>query len=350
MKRNTTVAIDQDRFFINGRPTYEGRTWRGHRIEGLLLNSRMVQGIFDDLNPRSRGAIAYPDGPWDAERNTREFVAAMEQWRRCGLLSFTINLQGGNPRAYAKDQPWINSAFDPDGTLRDDYTARLALILDRADELGMAPMVGYFYFGQDEVLADEAAVVRATDNATDWLIEMGYANVLVELCNESDNSGYDHAILKADRVHELMETVKARSAGKIAGPAGRLLVSASMCGRRIPRDSVIRASDYVLLHGNGVKDPRIIHEMVAEARSLGSYAGQPIVLNEDDHFDFDREDNNFVAAVSSYASWGYFDYRFAGEGFEDGYQSVPCDWGINSARKRGFFGLLAEMTGAARPG
>jgi hypothetical protein len=35
-----------------------------------------------------------------------------------------------------------------------------------------------------------------------------------------------------------------------------------------------------------------------------------------------------------------------GEEFHDGYQSVPVDWGITSARKRGFFGLLREITGA----
>ena len=34
-----------------------------------------------------------------------------------------------------------------------------------------------------------------------------------------------------------------------------------------------------------------------------------------------------------------------GEGFDEGYQSVPVNWGISSARKRGFFGLLGEMTG-----
>ena len=349
MDRRTTVSIEGDRFLINGKPTYEGRQWRGHKIEGLLLNSRMVQGIYDDLNPETRRTIAYPEGPWDPARNTHEFVAAMEQWRQCGLLSFCINLQGGNPRAYTKDQPWLNSAFDPDGTLRDDYAGRLRLILDRADELGMAPMLGYFYFGQDEMLADEAAVVRASDNATDWLIAHGYTNVLVELCNESDNSGYDHPILKAHRVHELMDRVKARSDGKIAGPAGRLLVSASMCGRKIPRQSVIRASDYILLHGNGVEDPQVIRGMVAETRSQECYAGQPIIFNEDDHFDFDKDDNNFLAAVSSYASWGYFDYRFDGEDFANGYQSVPCDWGIGSDRKRAFFTLLAEMTGATPP-
>jgi len=38
----TAVSIRGEQFFINGRPTYAGRTWNGARIEGLLLNSRMV--------------------------------------------------------------------------------------------------------------------------------------------------------------------------------------------------------------------------------------------------------------------------------------------------------------------
>jgi hypothetical protein len=112
----TEVSIVGDAFHINGRPTYEGRTWQGHKIEGLLLNSRMVQGIFDDLNPDTVKNWAYPDtGKWDAERNTREFVAAMPSWRERGLLAFTINVQGGNPRGYGGDQPWHNSAFTPEG-------------------------------------------------------------------------------------------------------------------------------------------------------------------------------------------------------------------------------------------
>jgi hypothetical protein len=35
---------------------------------------------------------------------------------------------------------------------------RLEIIIDRADELGMVVMLGYFYFGQDENLEDEEAV------------------------------------------------------------------------------------------------------------------------------------------------------------------------------------------------
>src|SRR5690242_498767 len=158
----TVVAIEGDRFFINGRPSYEGRFYQGKRIEGLLLNSRMVQGVFDDLNPATRPKWAYPDtGTWDAERNTREFIAAMPEWRQHGLLSFTINLQGGSPEGYSKAQPWNNSAIDSDGSLRPAYMARLKRILDHADQLGMAPIVGIFYFGQDERVKDEAAVKRA---------------------------------------------------------------------------------------------------------------------------------------------------------------------------------------------
>jgi hypothetical protein len=159
--RRTEVSIRGDQFFINGKPTYAGRTWRGHKIEGLLLNSRMVQGIFDDLNPDTRGRWAYPDtGRWDADRNTREFLAAMPDWRKHGLLAITLNLQGGSPQGYSKDQPWHNSAIAANGSLRADYMKRLELILDRADELGMVVILGLFYFGQDERLKDEGLCAR----------------------------------------------------------------------------------------------------------------------------------------------------------------------------------------------
>jgi hypothetical protein len=147
----TTVAIESDRFLINNRPTYEDRIYKGMKVEGLLMNSRMIQGIFDDSNPATRDRWRYPDtGKWDAERNTREFVAAMPERRRHGLLSFTVNLQGGCPQGYCKQQPWNNTAFRPDGTLKPAYMRRLTRILDSADDLGMAPIVSFFYFGQDQ--------------------------------------------------------------------------------------------------------------------------------------------------------------------------------------------------------
>ena len=88
----TVVEIKGEQFFVNGKPTYEGRVWNGHRIEGLLINSRMVQGVFDDLNPETVKLFAYPDTEtWDADRNTDEFVEAMEEWYSYGMNSFTLN-------------------------------------------------------------------------------------------------------------------------------------------------------------------------------------------------------------------------------------------------------------------
>jgi len=259
---------------------------------------------------------------------------------KLGLLAFTLNLQGGSPEGYSKSQPWENSAFDPDGALRADYMVRLARILDRADELGMVAIVGYFYFGQDERLRDEAAVLHATDGATKWLLDGGWHNVIVELNNEC-NVSYNHAVLQPQRVHELIGRVR-----KMERDGRRLLASTSYGGGTIPQQNVVRASDFLLLHGNGVKQPARIAEMVRQTRAVPGYTAKPILFNEDDHFEFEKPENNFTAAVSERASWGYFDFRMKGESHDDGYQSVPVNWGLSSDRKRAFFKLLGEITGA----
>ncbi|NLI00441.1 MAG: beta-lactamase family protein [Chthonomonadales bacterium] len=337
--RHTAVTIVGPSFHINGKPTYAGRTWRGMKLEGLLMNSRMVQGIFDDMNPETRGRWAYPDtGVWDPERNSREFVAAMPAWRKHGLLAFTINLQGGSPQGYSQAQPWHNSAIAEDGSLRPACMRRLERILDEADRLGMAAILGLFYFGQDQRLKDEAAVIRATDNAARWALDRGYRNVLIEVNNEC-NVRYDHAILRPERVHELIERVKSHTRN-----GQRLLVGTSYGGGTIPGENVVRSSDFLLMHGNGVSDPQRIAEMVRKARAVPGYRPMPILFNEDDHFDFDRPMNNMVAAVSEYASWGYFDPGKSD--YSDGYQCPPVQWGINTDRKKAFFALLAEMTGS----
>lgn len=339
-KRKTKVSIKGEKFYINGKPTFKGRTWKGYEIEGLLPNSRMVQGIFDDRNPETRAQWAYADTQkWDADRNTNEFITAMPLWKQHGLLAITLNLQGGSPYGYSKAQPWHNSAINNDGTLEPTYFKRLERIIDKADELGMVVILGYFYFGQDQRMKDETAVIKAVDNTTHWLLEKGYQNVLVEINNEC-NVSYDHPILQPERIHELILRVKNT---KVKGR--RLLVSTSYGGGTIPKENVVRASDFLLIHGNGVKDPAKIVDMVEKTRTVAGYRPMPVVFNEDDHFNFDQPMNNFVAATSVYASWGFFDYRMKDEGFDEGYQSIPANWQISSARKKGFFDKLKEIVG-----
>jgi hypothetical protein len=354
-ERMTEVAIVGEQFHINGSPTYEDVTWatsygEEYPVEGLLMNARLVQGVFDDLNPGTRGQWVYPDTKvWDAERNTQEFIDAMASWREHGLLAYTLNLQGGCPYGYCREQPWENNAFYPDGALREDFMNRLGRVLDQADELGMVVILGYFYFGQDMNLEDEAAIIRAVENATEWVLEKGYTNVIIEINNECNVRYDDNPILQCHRVHELIEIAK-----NIERDGRRLYVSTSLGGGSVPPANIVGASDYVFLHGNGVRDPERMVEMIEQVRAMDVYTPMPIVNNEDDQpwrveeQGWEESGNNFVKCVKNYASWGYFDFRFEHEHFDYnlGFQGVPVNWQISSERKRDFFDLLAEVTGS----
>jgi hypothetical protein len=337
----TVVSIKRDVFYINGKPTYRGRTWNGYKIEGLLMNSRMVQGIFDDRNPQTVSSFAYPDTKkWDAGRNNREFVENMPLWYSYGLNCFTLNMQGGSPSGYGASK-CLNTGFNPDGTLMKPYMKRLDHILKKADELKMVVILGIFYFGQDQYLTNETAVKNAVNNLTDWLFEKGYRNVLIEIANETNIKSYDHAILRPDRIDELIEMVRKKERNGY-----RLLVGTSYNGCTVPGSNVVKVSDFLLIHGNGAKDPSQIQKLADDTRKVEGYHTMPIVNNEDDHYDFGKEENNFTTSVKNYISWGYFDFRFPGEtDYKEGYQTVPVDWGINSERKKAFFNKVKEITG-----
>lgn len=334
------IQIKGDKFHFNDLPTYAGCKWKGHSIEGLLLNSRMVQGIFDDENPATVARWVYPDtGKWDPGRNTREFIENMSAWRKHGLRGFTINLQGGSPQGYSKEQPWRNSAIAPDGSLKPAYMQRLQLILEKAKLWHMGVILGIFYFGQDEYLENDDAVRKAVRETLLFLQRGNHWHVMVEIANECDGKGYQQPLIQAPRIHELIALAKSINIG-----GQRHYVSASFNGGTIPHANVVKESDFLLLHGNGVSDPKRITQMVEQTRQVNGYRPMPILFNEDDHFDFDKPENNFAAAIAAGASWGYFD---PGESnYKDGYQCPPVNWGINSDRKKAFFQLVAEMTGS----
>jgi hypothetical protein len=345
---SANVTIEDGAFRIDGRPTYPGRSWKGHRIEGRLFNSRMANAIADDENPATRGAWAYADGDWDAERSTAEFIASLPAYRAHGLLAVCINLSGGSPQGYSWHQPWKICGFTPEGTIKLDWAARLDSVIKACDRLGMVVILGLFYGKQSGTLRDETAVKAAVTATVDWLLARDATNVLIEIGNEIDlENVWAHPIIAAPRCHELIELAQKRGNGK-------LLVSTSLIGIDAPPADTVAIADFLLPHGNRVHgpdgpfqpSPHGIRLQLARWRASPAYRGQPIVYNEDDHFEFDKPDNHFVAAVEEGASWGFFDYRMSRERFEDGFQSLPVDWTISSKRKRAFFGLLKEITGS----
>jgi hypothetical protein len=171
------------------------------------------------------------------------------------------------------------------------------------------------------------------------VLNKGYCNLLIELSNECDVGAYDRALLRAEHVHELINLVKSKRHN-----TRRLLAGASFQGGSIPTDNVVAASDFILMHGNGVSDAAGIGAMVRQVRKRHSYRPMPVLFNEDPHYGFSRPMNNMLAAVEAYASWGLLD--IGQNNYRDGYQRVPVNWSINTKRKKAFFDSVREITGS----
>jgi len=325
------IKIEKDKFLIDGKLTYSNVPNVNPDALGRLLNFRTVQASFEDENPETRSMWMYPDGSeYDPERQTNEFIAHLPEYKKYGVIGFTINFQGGVPVAKVTNrQKWINTAFEEDGSIKPKYTDRIRRVIEAAGKNGMIPIVGFFYFGQDHRLRDEEVVKQAVINAVEFLKKLNNKNLLIEINNESDIF-YDHEILQPLRVHELIRL--AREIGE-----GVFLISTSFGGGTIPPDSVIEESDFILMHGNHQSSEKI-HEMVKIVRKK---TDKPIVFNEDS-----TNIDNLEAAFEEGASWGY--YEGGKSNYWDGFQSPPTNWAINTDTKKAFFNKVAELIGIRR--
>lgn len=285
----TAVSIEGSSFKINGFLTYEGLDQEAH---GLLMNVRMVNAVFDDENPETR-----PEG-FDPEANTLAFIDAMDEYGSKGILAFTLNLQGGMPGYEGA----VNSAFNPDGSLKPAYMNRVSRVIEAADKKGMVIIVGFFYQRQDQVLRDEDAVRTATVNAASWLRDKGYTNILVEIANEYKISGFDHPIIRSEEGEvELMSLVRSVAPGIPVSTAG-------MGDARFHPD-LAEAADYILLHGN-TSDPEDYPEKI---KAVSGY-GKPVIFNEDWCFSDDTRGvydavEKMKAAFKNGASWGIMNQK-----------------------------------------
>ena len=269
----TTVAIADGRWVING-----GVTHPGSPAEGLLMNVRMVNATFEDRNRQD----------FDPEANTRRFLARLPEYAAQGVRAFTLNLQGGMPGYEGA----LNSAFNPDGSSRAGYLRRVGRVIEACDRAGTVVILGCFYQRQDQVLRDEAAVRVALVNAVRWIHERGFRNVVLEVSNEFDHGGFDHRVLKgaAGQV-ELMGLARQTMSG--------LLVSTSGLGHGRIDDPVAEEADFLLIHFNGTP----VRDIPARIAALKRF-GKPIVCNEDDKV---GEEAALAArgSVANGASWGF---------------------------------------------
>src|SRR6185312_2716900 len=227
----------------------------GTRAEGLLMNVRMVNSVFEDRRK--------PD--FNPEANTARFLAKLPDYAAHGVGAFTLCLQGGMPGYEGA----INSGFAPDGSLRPAYLSRVQRAIEACDRQGLVVILGCYYQRQDQVLANEAAVRAGVVHVAQWIRRSGFRNVVLEIANEFDHDGFDHPLLRSeDGEVELIRLAKETAPG--------LLVSTSGLGHGRFPEKVAKAADFLLIHFNGTP----LDDTPRRIAALKPY-GKPIVCNED---------------------------------------------------------------------
>ena len=301
----------------------------------MLLNSRMIQGVFDDANSTTRPLWAYPGGaPFDAARQTAEFVGNMSAYAACGLDAVTVGLQGGGPEPrFPADQPNESSGFARSGAPLPAYLARLGAVLLGAARARLVPIVSLFYQGQVERLDGDAAVAVAVDAVVDWLVAGGHApHVILEIANEVGCAAFPPS-LQPDAVHLLIARASARA-------QGALLVSTSFLPSiSPPPDTALAAAAFVTLHCNGLTAAEIAAQIAGvKATAAWQARPKPIVFNE-----CGTNLTAMDAAIAGGASWGYYDQGLSD--YTNGFQAPPTNWNMTAAPlKRAFFAHVAQYT------
>lgn len=342
--QKTVIDVKDDNFFFNNELTYSSA--KDSNVHGLLMLSRLIQGVFDDANQSTIHLWQYPDTKkWDPMRNTQEFVGNMSIWRDHGLLSFTVGLQGGAPtksEAQMYPGPWIVSAYDFEtGELNMDYMNRLEMLLSKADEIGMIPIIQFFYVHQIGGFNGNNTIIRyAINNIISWLNSKSYANFLICVANECDHSGYGDAIVGEQYIASTMDYIHNISAKKY-------YIGTSFDGGAVPNDEIINASDIILLHGNGQNSQNLVN-MYNKVRESSAYKAnpKPILVTEDPGENFNSSTSNLAVSVANHVSWGFMDNCNSDDGndYIDAYQCPPVSWSLNTATKQQFFDAVKSVT------
>lgn len=241
------------------------------------MNVRMVNAVFEDANR--------PE--FDPSANTDRFLEKIPDYVAHGVRAFTLNLQGGMPGYEGA----VNSAFDAGGNLREAYLQRVGRVIEACDRQGAVVILGCFYQRQDQILKDEAAVRAGVVNTAQWLKGCRFTNVILEVANEFGHGGFDHKILKTARGQ-----VELIALAKMAHPG--LLVSTSDVGSGVVPKALAEASDFLLVHFNGLT----LDEIPPRIEALRKF-GKPVVCNEDTKTG-DAGAKVAEMSVSGRISWG----------------------------------------------
>lgn len=301
----TTLTIQNTNWLLNHQITYPGAA-----AEGLLMNVRMVNATFEDRNRTD----------FDPDANTDTFIASIPDYYNHGIRAFTLCLQGGMPGYEGA----MNSAFEPDGSLRPDYLKRVGRVIETCDQQGIAIILSCFYQRQDQILENADAIRQGVINTVQWITDQQYAHVMIEIANEHAHRGFTHDIIRDPEGQvELIQLAKKM--------APQLIVTTSGMGSGRLDERIAQAGDFLIIHFNNTD----IQDVPERIEALKHFA-KPIVCNEDTKINA-RGAEVASLCVQHHCSWGLMrsrvnqNYPFVFEGAKDDPQTYARLKALTSA-------------------
>jgi hypothetical protein len=282
---NTRVSIEGDQWLINGEVINAGTP-----AEGLLMNVRMVNSVFEDRGVELEKRIP----GFDPDENSQRFIDNIPEYVRNGVNAFTLSLQGGFPGYEGA----VNTAFEPDGSLRDTYMARVARVIEACDQNNAVVILSLFYQRQHShsfALTGKEAIKNAVVHSAQWIEKQGYQNVLLEISNEYRHGGFRNWPHNKWLTSEQGQVVLIKLA-KQAFP--KLLVSTSGMGDGRFHKSLARVADFILIHFNNTALDDYGHR-IAELKRYS----KPVICNED-HKVVEDGATALALSVLHGAGWG----------------------------------------------
>jgi hypothetical protein len=258
---------------------------------GKMVTMRLTQAVYlnDASGTRTQDMVLA-----DAQENTAYFIEQIPDYREHGVLCWSVGGEGGNALNQASDPNISQGDFTPDGTngsrspLSADGTTwktgrkeLLESVVEALNDEGMTMCFGPFYQQMFYWHDTQAHYRAAMSTYTDWLIEKGYRNVLIDLANEAGADpagGWDDGTLVFDtdaRVADELDYLR----GLWAGEPWRPPIGCS--SRSKPGPLVIAESDVHWYHGNvsgGVSNKPIRVQEILDDSTVG-----PVVMNEDEN-------------------------------------------------------------------
>ena len=147
--KKTSLIIKGSKFLINNKLTYN--EIEGCSYQGLLMNARFIQGVFDDKAGRER--FHRFGRRFDPQENTELLLHALPTWYEAGIRAVTVGFQGGGPCFTIDNTTIENNPYGSDGKQIDTaYLERMGRIIDEADRIGMVIIVSLFYGSQTRFL------------------------------------------------------------------------------------------------------------------------------------------------------------------------------------------------------